>query len=61
MDPTYYPANINRGLAHTDLGSYNEALDDFNRALEFGDIPLPILAEELFITSRENSIKQLPT
>jgi len=39
LDPSYYPANINRGLVYTDLGRYNEALADFNRALESGDIP----------------------
>ena len=39
LDPSYYQANINRGLAYTALEKYDEALDDFNRALEFGDIP----------------------
>ena len=39
LNPSYYQANINRGLAYTALEKYDEALDDFNRALEFGDIP----------------------
>jgi len=39
LDPFYYQANINRGLVYKELGRYDEALADFNRALEFGDIP----------------------
>jgi tetratricopeptide (TPR) repeat protein len=39
MDPDYYPAYINRGLEYVQLERYDEALDDYNRALEFGDIP----------------------
>lgn len=39
LDPSYYQANINRGLVYTKLGEYDKALDDFNHALEFGDIP----------------------
>jgi tetratricopeptide (TPR) repeat protein len=39
LSPSYYLSNINRGLAYAGLEKYDEALDDFNRALEFGDIP----------------------
>jgi tetratricopeptide (TPR) repeat protein len=39
LDPSYYQAYINRGLAYVDLEKYEEALADFNHALEFGDIP----------------------
>lgn len=39
LDPSYYLSNINRGLAYTALSEYDKALDDFNRALEFGEIP----------------------
>ncbi len=39
LDPSYYQANINRGWALIDVKKYDEALADFNKALEFGDIP----------------------
>jgi len=39
LDASYYQAYINRGLAYIDLKKYEEALNDFNHALEFGDIP----------------------
>jgi tetratricopeptide (TPR) repeat protein len=39
LDPSYYQANINRGLAYVGLEKYEEALTDFNRALGYGDIP----------------------
>jgi tetratricopeptide (TPR) repeat protein len=39
VDPSYYPAHINRGNVYLILGEYKKALTDFNKALEFGDIP----------------------
>jgi len=39
LDPANYPANINRGWAYIELKKYNEALRDFNFALDSGDIP----------------------
>lgn len=39
LDPSYYPAYINRGYAYLTLEKYKEALVDYNKALEFGDIP----------------------
>jgi tetratricopeptide (TPR) repeat protein len=38
LDPSYYPANINRGIAYNEIKDYENALSDFNAALEFGDI-----------------------
>lgn len=40
LNPTYYDANINRGLAYTDFGKYADALADFNQALKFSDNPI---------------------
>jgi tetratricopeptide (TPR) repeat protein len=40
LDPSYYQAHINRGRAYLDLEQYTKALNDYNAALEFGDIPL---------------------
>lgn len=39
MDPNYYRAYINRGVEYVQLERYDEALNDYNKALEFGDIP----------------------
>jgi tetratricopeptide (TPR) repeat protein len=39
LDPDLYIALINRGNVYVDLGEYNKALDDFDAALKFGDIP----------------------
>jgi len=39
LDPAYFQAYINRGLDYVMLERYDEALVDYNRALEFGDIP----------------------
>lgn len=39
LDPTYYEADINRGNVYIQLEEYNQALDDFNAALQYGDIP----------------------
>jgi tetratricopeptide (TPR) repeat protein len=38
LDPSNYPANINRGIAYVDLHQYYNALNDFNAALKFGEI-----------------------
>jgi tetratricopeptide (TPR) repeat protein len=40
LKPSYSQAYINRGMAYLDLQDYNNALKDFNHALEFGDIPM---------------------
>ena len=40
LDPSRYEALINRGLIYITLEKYREALDDFNAALKFGEIPL---------------------
>ncbi len=40
MKPSYPEAYINRGMTFLDLQDNNNALKDFNKALEFGDIPL---------------------
>jgi len=40
MDPSYYQAYINRGNAYRIQENYQDALADYNCALEFGDIPL---------------------
>src|SRR5258706_8026783 len=37
LNPNYYDANINRGLAYIDFGKYAEALADFNQALKFSN------------------------
>jgi tetratricopeptide (TPR) repeat protein len=39
LNPSYYQAYINRGVAFLAMDLYEDALDDFNTALEFGDIP----------------------
>jgi tetratricopeptide (TPR) repeat protein len=39
LNPSYYEALINRGNIYVDLGEYQKALDDFNHALKFGEIP----------------------
>ncbi|MGB8215328.1 MAG: tetratricopeptide repeat protein, partial [Anaerolineales bacterium] len=39
LDPSYYEADINRGLIYYDQGKYILALQDFNTALKSGDIP----------------------
>jgi tetratricopeptide (TPR) repeat protein len=39
LNPNYYDANINRGLAYIDFGKYAEALADFNQALKFSNNP----------------------
>jgi tetratricopeptide (TPR) repeat protein len=40
IDPSYYPAYINRANIYRDLTKYQEALDDYNDALAYGEIPL---------------------
>jgi tetratricopeptide (TPR) repeat protein len=40
LDPSYYPAYINRGNVYLALNEFKNAMADFNSALEFGDIPL---------------------
>lgn len=40
LDPSYAEALINRGNAYLDLKQYQEAMDDYNAALKFGEIPL---------------------
>jgi len=40
FDPSYYQAYINRGNTYLALNEFNNALDDFNSALEFGDFLL---------------------
>ncbi len=40
LNPTYYDANINRGLAYIDFSKYAEALADFNQALKFSNNPI---------------------
>lgn len=40
LDPEYYAAYINRGNVYVELKQYQKALDDFNAALQFGDVPL---------------------
>jgi tetratricopeptide (TPR) repeat protein len=40
LDPSNYSANINRGNIYLDLRQYNNAFNDFNAALKFGDIAL---------------------
>ncbi|MBT3711779.1 MAG: hypothetical protein HOG15_00325, partial [Anaerolineae bacterium] len=40
LDSTYYKAYINRGVAYTRLHEFENAIGDFDSALEFGDIPL---------------------
>jgi tetratricopeptide (TPR) repeat protein len=40
LDPSFYPAHINRGVVYLDLKKCDEALSDFNAALKSGDISL---------------------
>jgi tetratricopeptide (TPR) repeat protein len=40
LDSSYYPAYINRGNVYLALKEFNNAIADYNSALEFGDIPL---------------------
>ena len=39
LNPSFYQAFINRGNVFIGLGQYQKALDDFNNALKFGEIP----------------------
>jgi tetratricopeptide (TPR) repeat protein len=40
LEPSRYESMINRGVAYFNSGSYQEAINDFSSALEFGEIPL---------------------
>ena len=40
LEPSYHEAYINRGYAFFTLGKFTEALNDYDAALQFGDIPL---------------------
>jgi len=39
LNPSFYFAKANRGIAYNKIKEYEKALIDFNDALEFGDIP----------------------
>jgi tetratricopeptide (TPR) repeat protein len=36
LDPKFGPAYENRGQGHTQLGNWNETIEDFNRLVELG-------------------------
>jgi len=71
LDPSFYEALINRGLIYITLQKYPEALDDFNAALKFGEIPLAYAGRgqayyylkdyDRAIADLEKSIRMFPT